>query len=47
MFEYIKVAGIRKRNRKTEKIQWPEEKGQATIFKTLHQKLSIEQHVPH
>ena len=28
-------------------IQWPKEKGQTTIYKTLHRTLKIEQHEPH
>jgi hypothetical protein len=28
-------------------IQWTGEKGQTTIYKTLHRKLMIEQHKPH
>jgi len=28
-------------------IQWPKDKGQTTIYKTLHRKLKIEQHEPH
>jgi hypothetical protein len=27
--------------------QWPKEKGQTTIYKTLHIKLKIKQHEPH
>jgi len=27
--------------------KWPKEKGQTTIYKTLHRKLKIEQHEPH
>jgi len=29
------------------KDQWPKEKGQTTIYKTLHRKLKIEQNKPH
>ena len=27
--------------------QWPKEKGQSTVYKTIHIKLNIEQHGPH
>jgi len=30
-----------------QKTQWPKEKGQTTICKTLHRKLKIEQNEPH
>jgi len=28
-------------------MQWPNEKGQTTIYKTIHKKLNIEQHEFH
>jgi hypothetical protein len=34
-------------NEKGKTIQWPKEKGQTIIYKTLHRKLKIEQQVPH
>jgi hypothetical protein len=30
-----------------ETTQWPKEKGQTMIYKTIHIKLKIEQHEPH
>ena len=32
---------------KWQTIQWPKEKGQTMIYKTLHRKLKIEQHEPY
>jgi hypothetical protein len=33
--------------RKRQTTQWPKEKEQTTIYKTLHRKLKIEHHEPH
>ena len=33
--------------KKDNQIQWPKEKGQPIIYKTLHKKLMIEQHETH
>ena len=43
MFEdTIEVIRSRKQT-----IQWPKEKGQTPIYKTLHRKLKTDQHEPH
>ena len=41
------IGVIRSRKSKNKKIQWPKEKGQTMIYKTLHRKLKIKQHEPH
>jgi hypothetical protein len=40
------VIRIRKSKKEGQTIQWPTEKGQTTLYKTLHRKLKIEQHEP-
>jgi len=30
-----------------QKIPWPKEKGQSTIYETLHRKLNIDEHEDH
>ena len=34
-------------NQKDNTLQWPKDKGQTMIYKTLHRKLKIKQHEPH
>jgi len=50
--EFIKVCKYQRGNQKPlfeegHTLQWPKEKGQTMIYKTLHRKQKIEQHEPH
>jgi len=44
-FEDIKGVTRSRKSKKT--TQWPKEKGQTTIYKTLERKLNIKQHKHH
>jgi hypothetical protein len=47
MFEDTKGVITSQKMEEEQTMQWPKEKGQTMIYKTLQRKLKIEQHEPH